>query len=241
MALSTVQGLELAGQSPSSICGMILADFGAQVIRVVWDQKDTFEFVNRGKKSLALNLKTPEGATILEQICFQTDVLFDLFPKGVLGKGKILKEDILQKNLRLIYAEVSTGMNLSRKYAQSKGHDSNFLALSDVLSKFGGKHEKPHAPPNFLASTTGGFLGALGIVMALFECAQSGKGQTVGANVIGGTAYVSPVLWYLQKMDYCNKAKGESLHDGGAPFYETYQTSDGKFMAVGAFKAPIYE
>ncbi|XP_054578662.1 alpha-methylacyl-CoA racemase-like [Eptesicus fuscus] len=241
MALGSVRVLELAGGYPSSLCGMILADFGARVVRVAWHQKDIFEFVNRGKRSLALNLSTPEGAVVLEKICLQADVLIDPVPGGVLGAGKLLPEDLLQKNPRLVHVKVSTEMKLSRKYSQRRGHDINFLALSGVLSTFGRKHEKPYAPPNFLASSAGGFLGALGTVMALFERARSGKGQTVDANVIESTAYASSVLWYLQRMDYGNGAKGDNLHDGGAPFYDTYQTSDGKFMAVGAIEAHLYE
>lgn len=142
--------------------------------------------------------------------------------------------------------KVSAGMRLSRKHSQSKGHDINFLALSGVLSKFGGKHEKPHPPPNFLASgrgwgVGGAFIATFGAVMALYERSQSGKGQTVDANVIEETAYTCSVLWYLQNMKNFNQTTGESLHDGDAPFYQTYQTSDGKFMAVGAFEAHIYE
>uniref|UniRef100_A0A671FR84 Alpha-methylacyl-CoA racemase n=1 Tax=Rhinolophus ferrumequinum TaxID=59479 RepID=A0A671FR84_RHIFE len=242
MALSIVRVVELAGIYPSSFCSMILADFGAQVTRVVWDREYFPNFVNRGKKSLALNLRTPEGAAVLEQICLQSDVLIDPTPEGALGRGKILPEDMLQKNPRLIYVKVSAGVDLSSKNSQSKGHDINFLALSGVLSKFGRKDEIPQAPPNIQGSTIGGgVLGALGIVMALFERAQSGKGQTVNVNLIEGTAYASSVLWYLQNMDYYNKARGENLHDGGSPFYQTYQTSDGKFMAVGAYEPHIYE
>ncbi|XP_032959206.1 alpha-methylacyl-CoA racemase-like [Rhinolophus ferrumequinum] len=242
MALSTVRVVELDGRYPSSFCSMILADFGAQVTRVVWDREYFPNFVNRGKKSLALNLRTPEGAAVLEQICLQSDVLIDPTPEGALGRGKILPEDMLQKNPRLIYVKVSAGVDLSSKNSQSKGHDINFLALSGVLSKFGRKDEIPQAPPNGQGSTIGGgVLGALGIVMALFERAQSGKGQTVNVNLIEGTAYASSVLWYLQNMDYYNKARGENLHDGGSPFYQTYQTSDGKFMAVGAYEPHIYE
>lgn len=242
MALSTVRVVELVGRYPSSFCGMILADFGAQVTRVVWDHEYPPNFVKRGKKSLALNLRTPEGAAVLEQICLQSDVLIDPTHEGVLGRGKILPEDMLQKNPRLIYVKVSAGTDLSSKNSQSKGHDINFLALSGVLSTFGRKDEILCAPPNFLASTIGGgVLGALGIVMALFERAQSGKGQTVNVNVIEGAAYASSVLWYLRNTDHFNQARGENIHDGGAPFYQTYHTSDGKFMAVGAYEPHIYE
>ncbi|XP_070275290.1 alpha-methylacyl-CoA racemase-like isoform X1 [Myotis yumanensis] len=241
MALSSVRVLELAGKYPSSLCAMILADFGVRVIRVAWDQRDIFEFVNRGKQSLALNLNTPEGAVVLEKLCLQADVLVDPVPGGVLGPGKLLPEDMLQKNPRLVHVKVSTGMKLSSKYSQSRGHDINFLALSGVLSTFGRKHEKPYVPPSFLASSAGGFLGAFGTVMALFERAQSGRGQTVDANVIESTAYASSALWYLQKMNNFKGVKVDHLLDGSAPFYGTYRTSDGKFMAVGAVEAHLYE
>lgn len=178
---------------------------------------------------------------VLEKLCLQADVLVDPVPGGVLGPGKLLPEDMLQKNPRLVHVKVSTGMKLSSKYSQSRGHDINFLALSGVLSTFGRKHEKPYVPPSFLASSAGGFLGALGTVMALFERAQSGRRQTVDANVIESTAYASSVLWYLQEMNNLNGVKVDNILDGSVPFYDTYRTSDGKFMAVGAFEGHLYE
>ncbi|KAB0395321.1 hypothetical protein E2I00_014777 [Balaenoptera physalus] len=173
---------------------MILANFGAKVFHMAWDQKDMFEFVNQRKQSLALNLKTPEGK----------------------GKRFIFeKEDILQKNLRFNYAAISTGMNLSSRYSQCK-HNVNCFALSGVLSKFGQKNEKPYR-----------VLGAMGVVMALFERAQSGQGQASDANVIESVARVISVLWYLHNKDSFNKAEGENLQGGGVLLCETYQTSKG--------------
>ncbi|NWW93296.1 AMACR racemase, partial [Rhynochetos jubatus] len=160
---------------------------------------------------------------------------------GVMEKLGLGPEVLLQENPRLIYARL-TGFGQSGKYAKSAGHDINYLALSGVLSKLGRKGENPYAPVNLLADFAGGgVMCAMGIVTALYERTRSGKGQIIDASMVEGVAYLSSFLWKSQNLGLWNRPRGENLLDSGAPFYETYKTSDGKFVAVGAIEPQFYE
>ncbi|NXN17417.1 AMACR racemase, partial [Indicator maculatus] len=242
MALSGVRVLELAGLAPAPLCGMILADFGARVVRVDRTRSAaTSDVQARGKRSLALDLKRPSGAAVLKRLCRGADVLIEPFRHGVMEKLGLGPEVLLQENPRLIYARL-TGFGQTGKYAKSAGHDINYVALSGVLSKLGRKGEKPYAPLNLLADFAGGgVMCALGIVTALYERTKSGKGQVIDASMVEGVAYLSSFLWKSQHLGLWSRPRGENLLDSGAPFYETYKTSDGKFMAVGAIEPQFYE
>ncbi|XP_037981076.1 alpha-methylacyl-CoA racemase [Motacilla alba alba] len=245
MALSGVRVLELAGLAPAPLCGMILADFGAQVVRVDRLSQSAAALAHgdvqaRGKRSLALDLKQPQGAAVLRRLCGGADVLIEPFRHGVMERLGLGPEVLLQENPRLIYARL-TGFGQTGKYAKSAGHDINYLALSGVLSKLGRKNENPYAPVNLLADFAGGgVMCALGIVIALFERAKSGKGQVIDASMVEGVAYLSSFLWKSQNLGLWSQPRGENLLDSGAPFYEIYRTSDGKFMAVGAIEPKFY-
>uniref|UniRef100_A0A8D0HV18 Alpha-methylacyl-CoA racemase n=1 Tax=Sphenodon punctatus TaxID=8508 RepID=A0A8D0HV18_SPHPU len=243
MALHGVRVVELAGLAPAPLCGMVLADFGAQVVRVDRSPRTAMgtDVQGRGKRSLALDLKRPPGAAALRRLCLQTDVLIEPFRHGVMEKLGLGPEILLKENPKLIYARL-TGFGQSGKYAKSAGHDINYLALSGVLSKLGRKNENPYAPVNLLADFAGGgVMCAMGIVMALFERTRSGKGQVIDAAMVEGAAYLSSFLWKSQNLGLWNRPRGENLLDSGAPFYETYETSDGKFMAVGAIEPQFYQ
>ncbi|XP_025954164.1 alpha-methylacyl-CoA racemase-like isoform X2 [Dromaius novaehollandiae] len=161
--------------------------------------------------------------------------------QGVMEKLGLGPEVLLQENPRLIYARL-TGFGQTGKYGKSAGHDINYLALSGVLSKLGRKDENPYAPVNLLADFAGGgVICAMGIIIALYERTKSGKGQIVDASMVEGAAYLSSFLWKSQNLGLWNRPRGENLLDSGAPFYETYKTSDGKYMAVGAIEPQFYE
>ncbi|XP_042660754.1 alpha-methylacyl-CoA racemase [Tyto alba] len=243
MALSGVRVLELAGLAPAPLCGMILADFGARVVRVdrVPHSAVATDVQGRGKRSVKLDLKRPAGAAVLRRMCHRADVLIEPFRHGIMEKLGLGPEVLLQENPRLIYARL-TGFGQSGKYARSAGHDINYLALSGVLSKLGRKGENPYAPINLLADFAGGgVMCALGIVLALYERTKSGKGQVIDASMVEGVAYLSSFLWKSQNLGLWNRPRGENLLDSGAPFYETYKTSDGRFMAVGAIEPQFYD
>ncbi|XP_056401531.1 alpha-methylacyl-CoA racemase isoform X2 [Hyla sarda] len=242
MALAGVRVLELAGLAPAPFCGMILADFGAKVIRV--DRSNTTyssDSMARGKRSIALNLKSVEGIGVLKKLCQQSDVLIEPFRHGVMEGLGLGPDVILKENPRLIYARL-TGFGQSGKYAKSAGHDINYVSMSGLLSRLGRKHENPTFPLNLLADFAGGsYICALGIAMSLFERTRSGKGQVIDSSMVEGAAYLGSFVWKSQSLGLWSRPRGENLLDGGAPFYSTYMTADGKYMAVGAIEPQFYK
>ncbi|KAK1884127.1 Alpha-methylacyl-CoA racemase [Dissostichus eleginoides] len=288
MALAGVRVIELAGLAPAPFCGMILADFGAKVIRV--DRTKTgmsLDTQARGKRSVAINLKTSEGISLLKKLCLQSDVVLEPYRKGVMEKLGLGPQELLKENPRLIYARL-TGYGQSGSYASAAGHDINYLAMSGLLSRLGRSGEKPYAPLNLIADFAGGGLScALGIVLALLERERSGRGQIIDASMVSahshnnalgncdrppiehvvvkekgfaeikpfssnvlllssfspqveGAAYVGSFAWKSQSIGMWDRPRGENMLDSGAPFYDTYQTSDGKYVAVGAIEPQFY-
>ncbi|XP_074473703.1 alpha-methylacyl-CoA racemase [Sebastes fasciatus] len=241
MALAGVRVLELAGLAPAPFCGMILADFGAKVIRV--DRTKVAMSLDtqvRGKRSVAINLKTSEGVALLRKLCVQSDVVLEPYRKGVMEKLGLGPQELLKENPRLIYARL-TGYGQSGSYATAAGHDINYLAMSGLLSRLGRSGEKPYAPLNLIADFAGGGLTcALGIVLALLERTKSGKGQIIDASMVEGAAYVGSFVWKSRNIGMWDRPRGENMLDSGAPFYDTYETADGKHMAVGAIEPQFY-
>lgn len=242
MALRGVRVVELAGLAPAPFCGMVLADFGAEVVRVDrLGSASDLNFLARGKRSLALDLKRSGGAAVLRRLCARADVLLEPFRCGVMEKLQLGPETLLQDNPKLIYARLS-GFGQSGIFSKVAGHDINYLALSGILSKIGRSGENPYPPLNLLADFGGGgLMCTLGILLALFERTRSGQGQVIDANMVEGTAYLSSFVWKTQPVGMWEQPRGQNLLDGGAPFYTTYKTADGEFMAVGAIEPQFYE
>lgn len=242
MALAGVRVIELAGLAPAPYCGMILADFGASVIRVDRTRAGmTVDTQGRGKRSVAINLKTAAGVGLLKKLCLQSDVVLEPYRKGVMEKLGLGPQELLRENPRLIYARL-TGYGQNGPLSAAAGHDINYLAMSGLLSRLGRKEEKPYAPLNLIADFAGGGLTcALGILLALLERTKSGKGQIVDASMVEGAAYVGSFVWKSQRIGMWNNPRGQNMLDSGAPFYDTYQTSDGKYMAVGAIEPQFYK
>ncbi|XP_032426659.1 alpha-methylacyl-CoA racemase [Xiphophorus hellerii] len=242
MALLGVKVIELAGLAPAPFCGMILADFGAKVIRV--DRTKVFSTLDtqaRGKRSVALNLKMPEGVALLRRLCVESDVVLEPYRKGVMEKLGLGPSELLSENPRLIYARL-TGYGQSGCYASAAGHDINYLAMSGLLSQLGRSGEKPYAPLNLVADFAGGGLTcALGIVLALLERTKSGKGQIIDASMVEGAAFTGSFLWKSRRLGIWSRPRGENILDSGAPFYDTYKTLDGKYLAVGAIETEFYD
>ncbi|XP_058572893.1 alpha-methylacyl-CoA racemase isoform X1 [Neofelis nebulosa] len=242
MALQGIRVLELAGLAPGPFCGMVLADFGAQVVRV--DRpgaRGDVSFMARGKRSLAVNLKRPDGVLVLRRLCAQADVVLEPFRHGVMEKLQLGPEILQRENPKLIYARLS-GFGQSGRFCRVAGHDINYLALAGILSKIGRSGENPYAPLNLLADFGGGgLICTLGILLALFQRTRSGKGQVIDASMVEGTAYLSSFLWKSQQVGLWERPRGQNMLDGGAPFYTTYRTADGGFMAVGAIEPQFYK
>uniref|UniRef100_UPI0037E72D20 alpha-methylacyl-CoA racemase n=1 Tax=Semicossyphus pulcher TaxID=241346 RepID=UPI0037E72D20 len=241
MALAGVRVIELAGLAPAPFCGMILADFGAKVIRVDRTKVAmSLDTQGRGKQSVAINLKSSEGVAVLRKLCVQSDVVLEPYRKGVMEKLGLGPQELLKENPRLIYARL-TGYGQSGSYAAAAGHDINYLAVSGLLSQLGRSEEKPYAPLNLVADFAGGGLTcALGIVLALLERTKSGKGQVIDASMVEGAAYTGSFIWKSRSIGMWDRSRGQNMLDSGAPFYDTYQTSDGKYMAVGAIEPQFY-
>ncbi|CAH1254349.1 AMACR [Branchiostoma lanceolatum] len=239
MALRGVKVVELAGLAPAPFCGLILSDFGAKVTRVDKARAAmSMDMLGRGKRSVALNLKQPEGVDVLRRMCQKSDVLIEPFRAGVMERLGLGPDILMKDNPGLIYARM-TGFGQSGPFSQMAGHDINYISLSGMLSILGRKHENPIPPTNLLGDFAGGGLTcALGILMALFERTTSGKGQVIDANMVEGASYVGSFIWHTRFM--FSHERGENLLDTGAHFYETYKTKDGKYMAVGALEPQFY-
>ncbi|BFY97282.1 hypothetical protein BsWGS_00322 [Bradybaena similaris] len=240
MALKGIQVIELAGLAPVPFCGMVLADFGARVIRI---DRPSGAFVgdtlSRGKQSVTVNLKKQEGLNVIKKLCKSADVLIEPYRPGVMEKLGLGPELLMTANPRLIYARL-TGYGQNGSMKHKAGHDVNYIAMSGVLSKLGRHNERPYAPVNLLADFAGGGLVcALGIVLALYERSVSGKGQVIDASMVEGSAYVASFLDSNQNTLFAGE-RGRNLLDGGAAFYDTYETKDGQHMAVGALEPKFY-
>jgi len=246
--LDGIRVIEMAGLAPSPYCGMILSDFGADVVIVDRRVKDGPEIPNvmpkspfeRGKRSMRVNLKSDEGIAITRRMIKDFDVLLEPYRPGVMETLGIGPDEALELNPRLIYARL-TGWGQNGVYAGMAGHDINYIALSGALSLFRRKGERPLPPCNILGDFAGGgMLCAMGILLALVERSRSGKGQIVDAAMVDGAANLSTLFYGLFGNNLMTLDIGSNMLDSGAPYYEVYETADGKFMAVGAIEGRFY-
>jgi alpha-methylacyl-CoA racemase len=247
--LDKIRVIEMVGVAPSPYCGMILADFGADVIIVERLSKDgpgTPEVLDknpfdRGKKSIRVNLKTDKGIAIIRKMIQVSDVLLEPYRPGVMETLGLGPKEALELNPKLIYARL-TGWGQNGPYAKMAGHDINYIALSGALSLFRRKGERPLPPCNILGDFAGGgMLCAMGILLALVERNRSGKGQVVDAAMLDGAANLSTLFYGLLANHLMTLDIGTNMLDSGAPYYQTYETADGKFVAVGAIGDRFYK
>ena len=247
--LDDIHVIEMAGLAPSPYCGMILADFGADVVVVDRLTEGMPEIPNimeknpfdRGKRSMRINLKTTAGNDILRKMIQVSDVLIEPYRPGVMEKMGLGPEDALAINSRLIYARL-TGWGQDGPYAHMAGHDINYIALSGALSLFKRKGERPLPPANLVGDFAGGgMLCALGILLALIERNRSNKGQVVDSAMIDGAAHLSTFFYGLLANHRMTLDIGTNMVDGGAPYYQVYETADGQYMAVGAIEGRFYK
>ncbi|XP_035218038.1 alpha-methylacyl-CoA racemase-like [Stegodyphus dumicola] len=245
MALRGIKVIEFAGLAPAPFCGMILRDHGASVTRIDRPGADiNVDSLSRGKRSFVIDLKNSKSASVVSRLCSNADVLLEPFRPGVMEKYKLGPSELCKINPRLIYARL-TGFGQNGPFSKMAGHDINYIAISGVLSVLGRSGEKPSPPINLLGDFAGGgLICALGICLALLERQKSGKGQVIDANMVEGSAYVSSWLWSTRKEGFpiplWANSKGKNVIDGGSHFYQTYETKDGKYMAVGALEPQFY-
>jgi alpha-methylacyl-CoA racemase len=246
--LDGIKVIEMAGLAPSPYCGMLLADFGADVTVVDRLSKGAPEIPNimgknpfdRGKRSIRVNLKSDQGGEVVRRMIRHADVLVEPYRPGVMEALGLGPDDVMGTNPGLIYARL-TGWGQNGAYASMAGHDIDYIALSGALSLFRRKGERPLPPCNLLGDFAGGgMLCAMGILLSLIERNRSGKGQVVDAAMVDGAANLSTLFYGMLAHHLMTLDIGTNVLDSGAPFYQTYETADHKFMAVGAIEGRFY-
>lgn len=241
--LQGIRVVEMDAIGPVPFCGMLLADMGAEVIRV--DRADggsaigrLADVCGRGKRSIAIDLKTEEGRGLLLRLAATADVLIEGLRPGVAERLGIGPEDVAAVNSRLIYGRM-TGWGQEGPMAHMAGHDINYIGLIGALHAVG--EDSPVPPLNLVGDYGGGALYlALGVLAALLERATSGRGQVIDAAMIDGAASLMTPTYQLAAMGLWADQRNSNLLDGGAPFYRVYETADGGYMAVGALEPQFY-
>jgi len=241
--LAGIRVLEFAGIGPAPLCGMLFADMGAEVLRLdrlepidlgvprTWD----LELANRGKRTLAVDLKKPEGIALAGELVERADVLIEGFRPGTMERLGLGPDVCLARNPKLVYGRV-TGFGQDGPLARAAGHDLNYIALAGALHSIGREGAAPTPPLNLLGDYAGGtmFL-AWGIACALLEARQSGKGQVVDAAMVDGVSVLMTAIYGLMGGGLHNGPRGTNTLDSGAPYYEVYECADGRYVSV----API--
>ena len=235
--LQGIRAIELAGIGPGPFCGMMLSDMGAEVICIerIGARRRRRDVLARNRRSIAVDLKRPQGVELVLELVATADALFEGFRPGVAERLGLGPEDCMARNERLVYGRV-TGWGQDGPLAHAAGHDINYIALAGALHAIGERGGKPVVPLNLIGDFGGGgMLLAFGLVCALLEASRSGKGQVVDAAMVDGTAALMALFFSLAGRGFTDR-RGENLLDGGAPFYNTYQTRDGKHIAIGAIE-----
>ena len=238
--------IEIAGIGPGPYCAMLLADMGAEVVRVVRPGPDAFvqdpsrDLLSRGRRSIGVDLKQPEGvATVLEMV-EQADGLFEGFRPGVMERLGLAPDVCLARNPRLVYGRM-TGFGQEGPLAKTAGHDINYIALAGVLAHLGRRDQPPTPPINLIGDFGGGgLLLAFGMLCALLERVRSGQGQVVDAAMVDGAAALMTIFHGAEQSGFWSDERGHNMLDSGAPFYDAYETKDGRYVAIGAIEPQFY-
>jgi alpha-methylacyl-CoA racemase len=239
--------VEMAGIGPGPYAAMLLADMGADVVRVERPARAgadadaaARDLVNRGKRSIALDLKTDDGLDVVRRLLAGADVVIEGFRPGVMERLGLGPDECLAANPRLVFARM-TGFGQSGPLAPVAGHDIGYIALTGALWATGRPDERPTPALNLVGDYGGGSMFCLfGILCALFERMTSGRGQVIDAAMIDGVASLTTMFGALRAMGIWQDERGVNLLDTGAPFYEVYECADGKFLAVGALEPQFF-
>ncbi|MFE1585812.1 CaiB/BaiF CoA transferase family protein [Streptomyces sp. NPDC058737] len=244
--LTGVRVVELAGIGPGPFAAMLLADLGADVVRV--DRPGgpglgidpAHDVTNRNKRSIVVDLKAPDGPARVLDLAERADVLIEGYRPGVAERLGVGPGDCHARNPRLVYGRM-TGWGQEGPLAQRAGHDIGYIALTGALGMIGAPDAPPPAPANLLGDYAGGSLYlVVGVLAALHHARTSGTGQVVDAAIVDGTAHLSSMIHGMLAAGGWQDRRGANLLDGGCPFYGTYETADGRHMAVGALEPRFY-
>jgi alpha-methylacyl-CoA racemase len=242
--LDGVKVIEIAGIGPGPFCAMMLSDLGADVVRVdrrsAAGQGSKFDVLNRGRRSIALDLKKTEAIEAVLRMVGRADVLMEGFRPGVMERLGLGPEICHELNPRLVYGRM-TGWGQDGPLAKAAGHDINYIALSGVLHSIGRPGQNPVPPLNLVGDFGGGgMLLAFGIVCALLEARQSGQGQVVDAAMTDGSAALMAAIYGIKARGIWSNEKGTNLLDSGSHFYDTYECADGRWISVGSIEPQFY-
>ncbi|MGC6419273.1 MAG: CaiB/BaiF CoA transferase family protein [Bradymonadia bacterium] len=241
--LTGLKVIEIAGLGPGPFCGMMLADLGADVTRIErlnGAMTVPMDLLNRGRKNLAVNLKSAAGVTLVKKLVEDADVFIEGFRPGVIERLGLGPDVCHEINPALVYGRI-TGWGQTGPVAERAGHDINYIALAGALEPIGPAAGPPSVPLNFVADFGGGgMLLAVGILAAIVHARATGEGQVIDAAMTDGTALLTTMFHGLSASGMWQDKRESNLLDGGAPFYRCYETSDGKYMSVGAIEPKFY-
>lgn len=245
--LSGLRVVELAGIGPGPHAAMILGDLGADVVRIDRPPRDgsgpggaTKDAMMRNRRVVTADLKSDAGRDLVLRLVAKADVLIEGYRPGVTERLGLGPERCAAVNDRLIYARM-TGWGQSGPRSQRAGHDINYISLNGILHAIGRAGERPVPPLNLVGDFGGGSMFLLvGILSALWERQSSGKGQVVDAAMIDGSSVLVQMMWQMRASGMWSDARGTNLLDGGAPYYDTYECADGRYVAVGAIEPQFY-
>lgn len=244
--LAGLKVIELAGIGPGPYAAMLLADLGAEVVRVerpgagASGVDPMVDVLRRNRRSIVVDLRTPQGVEVVRRMASDADVLLEGFRPGVTERLGLGPEVLMKENPRLVYGRM-TGWGQDGPLAASAGHDIGYIAITGALGAIGREGEAPVPPINFVGDFGGGSLFlALGVLAAVWEAERSGQGQIVDAAIVDGAASLTSILHGLMASGRWRDQRGHNFLDTGVPWYDTYATADGEWMAVGALEPQFY-
>jgi alpha-methylacyl-CoA racemase len=246
--LAGITVIELAGIGPGPFCGMMLADMGAEVIRVDRAQavqggdpeRPPADLLARGRRSVGVDLKSPDGVEVVLSLVERADALIEGFRPGVTERLGLGPDECLARNPRLVYGRM-TGWGQDGPYASTAGHDINYISLAGALDPIGRRGEAPVPPLNLVGDFGGGgLLLAFGIVAGLLEARASGQGQVIDAAMVDGAAALMTMTHSMRAMGIWNDERGTNMLDTGAHFYDVYETADGGYVSIGSIEPQFY-
>src|SRR5687767_1923405 len=242
--LEGIRIVEVAGTGALPFAGMLLADMGAEVLRVGRADGDeplgTGTVLDRGRRTIGVDLKDPDGVEVVLRLAERADALLEAFRPGVAERLGFGPDVCTARNPRLVYGRL-TGFGQDGPLAQAPGHDINFLAITGTLNAIGPREGPPSIPLNLLGDFAGGgMLLAFGVACALVERGSSGRGQVIDAAMIDGVSALGAVFHTYAGAGGWNEERESNMIDGGAHFYNVYECSDGKYLAVGAVEQKFY-
>jgi len=246
--LAGVRVLEFEAIGPGPFCAMMLADMGADVLlvdrtsdpRLGFDRERGFDPMLRGRRSVTVDIKTPAGVAAALALAAKADAVIEGFRPGVMERAGLGPDVLLARNPKLVYGRM-TGWGQTGPLSARAGHDINYIALSGALHAIGRAGGPPTPPLNLVGDFGGGgMLLAFGIACALFEAQRSGRGQVVDAAMVEGAALLTTMFWGMQAARQWSDARGENVLDSGAPWYDTYETRDGRHVGIGAIEPRFY-